>query len=378
MAVSKVELGGETLIDISGDTVTPETLAEGATAHNSAGEPIKGTMKNLSEVDASKVIFDQEVTTGYAVGNIKLTNGKGILAEKGATLLQVMKNIWEKANPPTVVQPSVTISFHSTGSFTEGKCPTKGGSYEAGTKFDGVLFKATFNKGSYEFDDDNGVEFEVRNDRGFYFSDGLGNYTSSEDNPSPINPTGYHVFPKLTVTENTNYVITGTANHTQGIVPRGSLEGSLFPELRITSTSTKGYSSAIKGYRNTFYGVLTSKEVLTNDNIREICWRNGMNQSNAKWSNGKTFTIDIPKSENGVNIYRVLIAYPATLQDLTEVIDKNDSNANIVSGFTLVKDANGNLLKIGGYDNYGPIEYKVYIQDFANPYDTANTYTVKI
>ena len=377
MAVSKVELGGETLIDISGDTVTPETLAEGATAHNSAGEEITGTMKNLSEVDASNVIFDEEVTTGYAVGNIKLTNGKGVLAEKGATLLQVMKNIWEKANPPTVVQPSVTVSFPLAGIYEEGYCPTKGGSYEAGTKFEKVLFKGTFNKGSYEFDNDNGVNFEVRNDVGFTFNDGRGNWITGKENPSPINPTGYHVFPKLTVTETTNFVITGTANHTQGSIPHDSLGGE-YPDRQITSTSTTGYSSAIKGYRNTFYGVLTSKDELTNSNIRTVCWRSTMKQSNANWSNGKTFTISIPKSTSATPIYRVLIAYPSTLRDLTEVIDKNDSNANIVSGFTLVKDANGNLLKIGGYQNYSPIEYKVYVQDFANPYDAANTYTVKI
>lgn len=48
MGVNKVVLntadGEETLIDLTGDTVTPETLAEGATAHDSTGEKITGTM----------------------------------------------------------------------------------------------------------------------------------------------------------------------------------------------------------------------------------------------------------------------------------------------------------------------------------------------
>lgn len=45
MGVNKVDLStGETLIDISNDTVTPETLAEGATAHNAQGELIIGAM----------------------------------------------------------------------------------------------------------------------------------------------------------------------------------------------------------------------------------------------------------------------------------------------------------------------------------------------
>ena len=46
MPTSRVDYNGETLIDISEDTVTPETLAEGATAHNSNGEQITGTMKS--------------------------------------------------------------------------------------------------------------------------------------------------------------------------------------------------------------------------------------------------------------------------------------------------------------------------------------------
>lgn len=44
MGISKVEYYGNTLLDLTQDTVTPETLAEGVTAHNAAGELITGTM----------------------------------------------------------------------------------------------------------------------------------------------------------------------------------------------------------------------------------------------------------------------------------------------------------------------------------------------
>lgn len=44
MAVNKVTYGGNTLIDLTSDSVTPETLAEGATAHDASGEVIVGTM----------------------------------------------------------------------------------------------------------------------------------------------------------------------------------------------------------------------------------------------------------------------------------------------------------------------------------------------
>jgi hypothetical protein len=41
---NKIIYGNQTLLDLTGDTVSPETLAEGVTAHNSRGELIVGTM----------------------------------------------------------------------------------------------------------------------------------------------------------------------------------------------------------------------------------------------------------------------------------------------------------------------------------------------
>lgn len=43
MAVNKVEINGKTVLDLTGDSVTPEQLAQGTTAHNAAGEQITGT-----------------------------------------------------------------------------------------------------------------------------------------------------------------------------------------------------------------------------------------------------------------------------------------------------------------------------------------------
>lgn len=51
MAVNKVTYGGNTLIDLTSGSVTPETLAEGVTAHDASGNLIRGTMvvyKNLT------------------------------------------------------------------------------------------------------------------------------------------------------------------------------------------------------------------------------------------------------------------------------------------------------------------------------------------
>lgn len=48
MAANKVVYGGRTLIDLTGDSVTPKTLLEGNTAHDRSGVPISGEVPRVS------------------------------------------------------------------------------------------------------------------------------------------------------------------------------------------------------------------------------------------------------------------------------------------------------------------------------------------
>lgn len=74
MGINKVVYAGKTLIDLCDDTVTPETLAEGVTAHNAEGELITGTMTGggaggdlpagYSRVDYIQFTGEQIVDTG--------------------------------------------------------------------------------------------------------------------------------------------------------------------------------------------------------------------------------------------------------------------------------------------------------------------------
>ena len=43
-SINKVIFGSDTLIDLTEDTVSPETLGKGVTAHDKSGVPIVGTM----------------------------------------------------------------------------------------------------------------------------------------------------------------------------------------------------------------------------------------------------------------------------------------------------------------------------------------------
>lgn len=62
MGVSRVDYDNEILIDISNDTVTADLLAEGATAHDSNGEPVGGNFP-ISEVDTQADLINQIKTT---------------------------------------------------------------------------------------------------------------------------------------------------------------------------------------------------------------------------------------------------------------------------------------------------------------------------
>lgn len=68
MAVSKVVLEtGEVLVDLTKDSVTPETLAFGVTAHDKAGNQITGT--NTNDVDSSAATATaSEILAGKTAG----------------------------------------------------------------------------------------------------------------------------------------------------------------------------------------------------------------------------------------------------------------------------------------------------------------------
>lgn len=64
MAISKINYGNTTLIDLTSDTVTTETLAKGITAHDASGAKITGTLESggggSSDVKFTTVTFEGE------------------------------------------------------------------------------------------------------------------------------------------------------------------------------------------------------------------------------------------------------------------------------------------------------------------------------
>ena len=82
MANSKIIFGGQVLIDLTSDTVTAETLAEGITAHGADGELITGesTLDSDTSEDTAVAAEILQGKTAHARGNL-LT---GTMANNGA------------------------------------------------------------------------------------------------------------------------------------------------------------------------------------------------------------------------------------------------------------------------------------------------------
>lgn len=71
MAVNQVIYGGRTLVDLTGDTVTPSTLSEGVTAHDASGNVIIGEMtqpiKYIESLDESNLVNFRDLESGQYV-----------------------------------------------------------------------------------------------------------------------------------------------------------------------------------------------------------------------------------------------------------------------------------------------------------------------
>lgn len=282
--------------------------------------------------NAENVYFDKDLLTTSAIGNITLSNGQATIPVQGKNLKQVFDTIFVAEKNPSTTQPSVSVSLPQAKA------------YEVGTKVT-PSYTATLNAGSYTYGPATGITATS-----WAISDTNSNSATSN--------TGS--FSEITIEDGTNYKITAVAQYEDGAIPVTNT-GNPYPTGQIKKGSKTGSSGAITGYRNTFYGTLEAKTEPDSTVIRSL------NKSNKALANGAKFTVSIP-----VGALRVIIAYPATLRDVTSILDVNGMNAEIKSSFVKttksVADAAGT----------NPIDYKVFTLDFAKANDTQNSFSVTI
>lgn len=62
-AVNKVEINGETVLDLTNDTVTKSNLPKGITAHNAAGLTITGEAEFVSSPSIQTIVVSNSIPT---------------------------------------------------------------------------------------------------------------------------------------------------------------------------------------------------------------------------------------------------------------------------------------------------------------------------
>ena len=287
--------------------------------------------------NADNVLFTSDLTITADVGVHTVgSSGSKTLSTTGKSVKQVMDLLFSEERNPIITQPSVNLTSTSMGS------------KEVGTRLT-PNYTATLNPGSYQFGPATNVTASSWN---------------VTDTAGGTKNTSSGNFSELQVTDDTNYSITATVQYTQGTIPLTNL-GNEYQEGRIQSGSTSKTLGHITGFRRTFYGTITNK----NSDINSDLIRGLSGRSAEALKDGSTFDIRIPKGA-----IRIIIAYPATLRDLTKVLDVNGFNAPIQSEFL----KNKINLQVEGANNYQSKEYKVFYLDYANPNDTINTYKVTI
>ena len=326
-------------------TVNISDLFLTSAQYDSASHTLKLYVQGVSdpvEVDLGQLIpqavttedveLSDTITVTTPVGNF--TKGQVVSVTDLQTFLV---NMLSQDSNPTTTQPSVSVSL------------TGAGAKEVGTEFT-PSWRVTLNPGAYSANKDGAQPTNVT----------ATSYTVTDTNSgSASTQTGS--FTQFTVADDTNYRVSATVAHTAGAVPTTYL-GQPYPNGQIKAGSKSGQSSAVTGFRKGFYGAVSSKAAT----INSAFVRGLSNSTNSAPVNGNTWTIQIP-----VGTLRVAFAYPATLRDVTTVVDAA-TKYDVKTAFTKA------TVSVEGANSYSGINYKVYVTDFANPTDSANTYTVTI
>ena len=288
--------------------------------------------------NAKNVFFDQDFTFTKAVGTVTIpSSGSKVVDAAGKNLYDFFAGLFaaEDTEPDISSQPSVSAC-------TLGKA----GSYEAGTIVTGVTYSASFEDGKYQYGPEpTGVtvsSWEVKGNDGVV----VGTAASGSIND-------------ITIADDTNYTITAKATYGNGNYAKTNLGNE--STVRIAAGNKSKTSSAIKGYRNSFYGTFADTTTeLTSSAIR------GLTATNATMVSGSTFKVEIP-----ANARRVVIALPAGVE-FTATHDEG-LNAPVESSFTTKE-----TVLVEGAGGRAAINYDVYVAGLAGTAAGVNHYSVTI
>ena len=321
-AVAKLKAEGKTFGE--GDIIVIKEADGVAAAYQFDGDNVEGGQFEAlaGKVNAANVMFKKNITLAgnyTGVGNLtKNQNGTATLESAGKSVMDVFMEIFTKTlQPGKPTEPSVTLTF------------SQAKAYEVGTDVT-PSYSASLSAGSYQYGPKTGITAQS-----WSVSDTAGN--------SATTPSGS--FPKVHVTDSTNYKITAKATHNEGAVAKNNVGGDSKPVVKIDAGEKSKTSGAITGFRYMFCGSYTEPTELTSANIRALATK--------RPQKAETFEFTVQEGAK-----QVIVAVPSN-RKLTAVFDKNASYANITGNYDIA-----NPIKVqvdGATAGADATEYNVYV-----------------
>lgn len=285
---------------------------------------------------ADEVLFTKDLVLTEQFGRYVPVDGKVTVPAENISVQAVVLDAFSQDKNPTITQPSVSVSSSTAMA------------YEVGTSVT-PAYNGSLNPGAYEYKPKpTGVVAQ---------SWSAVNNVTSEQIAAQSGTFAAYIVP-----DGANYKITLNCTYSDGEIPFTALDQE-YPAGQIKGGTKSATTGTITGYRNSFYGTRTQKDTpITSEVIRALTQKSGK-----ALSNGAKFTVNVP-----IGAIQVIIAYPATLREVTSIKDVNGLNADITSAFSQ------QTADVAGANSYTAVSYRVYTLDFAKANDTANTYSVTI
>ena len=284
-------------------------------------------------IDADTLFFTKDLVFTQAFGKYAPDSSGSVTIPtetEDMSIQDLLEKAFSEEKNPAITQPSTSITL------------TGAGAKEVGTEFT-PSYSVGFSAGSYQYGPATGIT-------------ATGYAVTDTKEGSSTTQTGS--FTKFTVGDGENYKVSVVTSYGDGAIPKTNL-GNDYAAGQIKAGTKSASSGAVTGYRNEFYGTLTTKPgTMTSADIRGLAGK--------KAQAAGTISVSVP-----VGAMRVVIAVPDS-KVVNSVLDVNGLNAQIFSSFTKT------TVQVEGANGYTAMAYNVYYLDYANANDTANTYTVTI
>lgn len=284
---------------------------------------------------AKNVYFNQDLTATAPIGVVTIPEtGSATITAAGKSLQDVLVSILAEELQPEKTLPDVSITT------------TNSSSYEVGEK---VVpnYSATLSAGSYTYGPATGIvatDWTVN-------SKGTGVTVETLSTASGN-------FSEVTVTDGMEFKVSATANYDDGAMPVTNMGNDAEEDKQIVAGSDTTDKTLFVGYRNFFYGVLstsTAEAPLTSAIIRGLT-------AGGKYSASKT--INLEPGPKGAK--RVVVAIPeaqitSTRKGLKEVLLTSSMNSDITENY-------GSPINVSveGANGHTAINYKVWVYEPAS------------